>query len=64
MYDEYILTRDNDAHWYVIPYEMEEEWGVFLELDPDDEDSWNVPEWAEQVGGSASLVKFSDYRID
>lgn len=64
MYEDYILTQDNDCHWYVIPYEKEEEWGDFLELDPDDEDSWDVPDWAEQVGGSPSLVKFSEYRID
>lgn len=58
---EYILVTDNDSHWYVIPYEREEDWNYFLELDPDDEASWDVPSWADAVGGSPSNVVFKDY---
>lgn len=65
MYDEgFYLTQDNDCHWYVVPAEKETEWSEFLELDPNDEASWDVPEWAEQVGGSPTLVKFKSYHID
>lgn len=64
MEEEYILTQDNDAHWYVIPADREDDWVDFLDIDPDDEAAWDVPDWAEQIGGSPSLVKFSGYRID
>jgi len=64
MEDEgFYLTQDNDAHWYVVPSDKESEWADWLELDPDDEDSWETPDWAEQVGGSPTLVKFTSYYI-
>lgn len=60
---EFILIRDNDCHWYVIP---ESEFGDFCawnSLDEEDERSWDVPEYAVEVGGSPTLVKFKEYRI-
>lgn len=64
MAQENYLDRDNEGHWYVIPRDMETEWQDFLELDPDDEDSWEAPDWAVQVGGSHTLVSFTSFRID
>lgn len=60
----FILIQDNDAHWYVVPEEMKSEWFNFIELDPDDEVSLDVPEWAEAVGGSPSLITFYNYRVN
>jgi hypothetical protein len=62
--EEFILSQDEDCHWYVIPADREEDWSIFRDLDPDDEKSWDVPAWAKPVGGSPSLVKFSNFRID
>jgi len=59
----YILVRDNDSHWYVIPCDMTEQWESWLSIDSDDERSWEAPEFAEIVGGSPSLVTFSNYQI-
>jgi hypothetical protein len=64
MEKEYILVQDNDSHWYVIPDQMELDWNKFCEISEDDERSWDVPNWAERVGGSPSLVKFTNYRIE
>lgn len=46
---KYCLDQDNDCHWYCMPVSKKEEWSKFLELNPDDEESWNVPEWAEPI---------------
>jgi hypothetical protein len=59
----YTLHQDNDSHWYVIPADKVPEWEEFLELDPDDPESWDAPEWAEAVGGSPSLVIFNSYQV-
>jgi hypothetical protein len=61
---EYILVPDNDSHWYVIPLEKHTEWDKWCCLDENDEKSWVVPEYAEQVGGPPFLVKFKQYRIE
>lgn len=61
---KYILTQDNDSHWYVIPDQMELDWNAFCEIPEGDERGWEVPEWAERVGGSQSLVKFTEFEIE
>jgi len=62
--DEFILVQDKDSHWFVIPDNKSNDWCRWCDLDEDDEASWDVPEYAEQVGGCYTLVKFKDYRID
>lgn len=52
------LVQDDSDHWYVIPVEREEEWTEFEE----DEDNWDVPEWAKALNGSPSHITFSDWR--
>lgn len=58
------LAQDNDSHWYVIPVDKEKEWSAWCDIDPDDERAWDAPEFARQVGGSYSLVSFSDPVIE
>jgi hypothetical protein len=60
LYKRFFLSTDNDSHWYVIPIAHRGDWEEFLEIDSDDERSWTVPKWAEAVGGSPTLVTFSD----
>ena len=59
----YFLDCDNDCHHYVIPVDRQEEWEAWLDLDSDDEASWNVPLFAVAVGGSPSLVTFENFII-
>jgi hypothetical protein len=54
----YFLSSDNDGHWYVIPESHRQNWDKWVDLDSDDEESWNVPEYAKEVNGSPSLVTF------
>jgi len=61
---EYILTQDNDSHWYVIPTNQLLNWQGWLDLDSEDERSWNPPKYAKEVGGCPSLVKFKEWRIE
>lgn len=59
----YFLSQDNDSHWYVVPVSRRTDWEKWLELDPDNESAWNTPDFAEEVGGSPSLVEFETYTI-
>ena len=61
---KYTLTTDNDGHWYVIPVDKHKEWNTWLNIDPDDERSWDAPDFAKSVGGAPSLVTFDSYEID
>lgn len=62
--DRFYLARDNDGHWFVVPIANREDWRTWLDLDGDDERSWTVPDFAEPVDGSPSLVSFTDPRIE
>lgn len=57
------LTRDNDAHWYVVPVERSEEWEDWLALDSDDQRSWETPAWAKRVD-SPSTLSFAEWTED
>lgn len=57
---EYVLASDGDGHWYVIPVEKQKAWWKWA----DDEDNWDIPEYAEYVNGPVSNVRFKDYRIE
>jgi crotonobetainyl-CoA:carnitine CoA-transferase CaiB-like acyl-CoA transferase len=59
----HMLVTDNDGHWYVIPTQDEQQWQEFCQIPSDDERSWDAPKFALAVGGSPSLVKFSDPTI-
>jgi len=61
--ERHYLARDNDLHWYVIPAGQRDEWEAFLGIDSEDERAWQVPEWATPVGGSPSLVTFTNPEI-
>lgn len=61
MEKEYILVRDNDCHWYVIPEQMELDFSKWVDSEESEDD--DVPVYAEIVGGSPSRVKFTKYRI-
>lgn len=55
----WLLTCDDDSHWYVIPVAMEKEFEQYLSKiyhggDPP------KPDWAHSVGGAPSLVHFPD----
>lgn len=52
---KYILIQDNDCHWYVIPYEREEEWYDWTDSESDD-----VPDWAYRIGGAYTLIQFEN----
>ena len=57
---KYKLTQDNDCHWYIIPTDKQEEWDEWLEIDSDDEKSWNVPTFASGID-SPEEIEFDEY---
>jgi len=59
---DYILIQDNDCHWYVIPVDKKNEW--FKWEESDDYELGVIPDWAKEVNGSPTLVKFKEYRIE
>ena len=60
----YVLTQDNDGHWYAVPALRLGLWNDWLSLDSDDEASWEPPDYAISIGGSPSLLSFTDPRIE
>jgi hypothetical protein len=56
----YILCQDDDGHWYVIPSDKEDEFYDWV----DKEDPKVSLNYAEEVGGSPSLVTFTEYEIE
>ena len=61
--ERYLMTTDNDSHWYIIPYAKRGEWQKWLDLDQDDPTAWETPDFAEEIGGSPTLVTFTGYKI-
>lgn len=62
MEGDFILVRDNDGHWYVIPDSKSSEWRYAVLAA--ESGNGELPAWATQVGGHPSLVKFSGWHID
>jgi len=56
--EEFTEVGDNDGHRYVIPYERLYDWDEFI----NDEDDYDVPEWAEYIDGGRII--FCDYRVE
>lgn len=66
----FCLTKDDDGHWYIIPDGKESEWEKYVAAVslywwnlPEGEECPEQPEWAINVGGSYSNVKFPSYEI-
>lgn len=49
MIQRFMLVQDDDCHWYMIPADKQVEWNEFRNIPSDDERSWDVPLWAEQI---------------
>lgn len=56
----FFLAQDDDCHWYVVPSDRQAEWDAWRAIPTDDERSWTPPDFARQVGGSPTLVTFTD----
>ena len=61
--EAYFLSQDGDAHWYLVPLARKTEWEAWQHLDRDDEASWDVPDFAREVGGAVSRVTFTSPEI-
>ncbi len=55
---KFFLGRDGDSHWFIIPVERREEWEKWVIIPEDDPSGWDVPEFAQEVGGSPSGIEF------
>lgn len=56
----FFLGSDNDSHWYIVPACKRTEWEEFCNIPEDDERSWNVPAFAEPLGGCPSAITFQN----
>lgn len=52
----FYLDTDNDSHWYVVPYNKRHEWNEFVQLDPDNPEAWDVPEYATPIDNPHMLT--------
>ncbi|MCK5610163.1 hypothetical protein KAR91_50280 [Candidatus Pacearchaeota archaeon] len=60
---EFFIDCDDDGHWYIVPEQHREQWDEWHNLNSDDENSWEVPSFAIQIGGPIDQVIFKEYRI-
>lgn len=58
--ERFFLSTDGDGHWFIVPVAKRDEWYEWANIDSDDERSWESPEFAQPVGGSPSMVSFTD----
>jgi len=58
--ERYFLDTDASSHWYIVPLSKKKEWEDWCNLDEDDEAAWSAPSFAERIGGSPTLVTFTD----
>ena len=59
---EYTIVRDDYGHNYVIPAHKISEF--ILWIGSEGYELGIIPSWCDSVGGSVSLVKFQQYRIE
>lgn len=57
----YFHDHDNSGHEYAVPVGMRVEWSAWLDLDEDDEASWDVPDGVIRLDGTFT---FTDPRCD
>lgn len=55
----YFLAADNSGHWYFVPDKYRNQWDGWVDLDEDDENSWEAPPFAIRLTGSLSDVTFT-----
>jgi len=55
----YFLAQDQSSHWYVVPKTNEAEFNLWVNMDPDNPQSWEAPDFATRIGGSPGLVTFT-----
>jgi len=58
----FVLVQDDDSHWYVIPKAAQGKWSKWIGS-PEYADG-DIPNYAEAVGGSPSLVEFDAYVLN
>jgi len=54
---KFILTNDEDGHWYIIPESKKDEFDNWLDLVYSEEaDCGDMPEWAKCIDGPHSII--------
>lgn len=56
----YILVSDESGHDYVIPQDKLDNWEAWVDLDSDDPESWDAPDYAERVEGNFRFRQYKD----
>ena len=62
--EKFFMATDNDSHWYVIPVAKADAWQAWLDLDDEDEEAWDTPDFALAVYGPPSAVTFENPLIN
>lgn len=63
---EFVITEDDNGHWYVIPYACQAEFEEYVEhLNAnEDEEEWEGHDFGScRVRGALNIVLFTNYRI-
>jgi hypothetical protein len=52
----YFLDQDCSSHWYLIPFDKQDEWKVYTEIPEDDPRCWDTPAFADSIDGPSSIT--------
>jgi hypothetical protein len=58
----YFVGIDSSSHRYLVPVERAKDWRAWTEMPDDDEDAWDVPEYAERLDGGT--LTFSEPKVE
>jgi hypothetical protein len=54
----FFLDQDSSAHWYLVRADKRKEWEEWLNLDDEDEGSWDLPEFAIPINTHPNKIEF------
>lgn len=58
--NRFFLDRDSSAHWYLVAADHRQDWIAWC----DDEEAWDVPDWAHRLKGGPEAVEFELGALD
>lgn len=53
---QYFLDTDGSCHWYLIDYSQKKEWDEWIDLDEEDPNAWEAPDFAKRIDGPQSII--------
>ena len=57
---KYFLDQDGDSHWVIVCAEYRNRWETWKELNEDDPESWELPDFAKYLNSHPNRMEFEN----